>query len=153
MLETEQESDDGVAPIRFRYEQHPNELLEIIHRYAPPSSVVCDTTAGCLVTAYACLRLGHPCIVGEAQVEGDMLDNSWERLQQAYRFLKDDGLLPQAGEPPLPPQFWELEGETWCHRVQYYQKQEGLRAQRADVTAKAREKRESLLRQMVMAIL
>ena len=136
---------------RYRFEQHPNEMLDIITRYAPPSSIVCDTTAGGLVTAYASLRLGHPCIVVDAQVEGDMLDNAWERLEQAYQFLKEDGLLPEAGAPPREPQFWELEGKTWMHRVQYYQKQRGLRADRASATKKIRQDSAELLAQIVSA--
>lgn len=143
--------EDGA--IRFRFEQHPNDLLEIVHRYAEPGTIVCDTTAGCLVTAYACLRLGHPCIVGEAQVDGDMLDNSWERLCQAYEFLRDDGLLPKAGVAVEPPQYWELEGETWMHRVQFYQKQAGLRKQRAKQTAEAKAERDALQAALVTILL
>ena len=115
---------------QFRYEVHPNEMLEIIHRYCPPGGLVCDSTAGCLVTAYACLRLGAYCIVGDSQTNGNMLDNSWERLCQAYEFLRDEGLLPTWGSLAPGPTWWEKMGITWMQVAQRLQQQAAIRDKR-----------------------
>ena len=137
------ELEDGEQQARFRHEVHPNEMLEIIHRYRPPGGLVCDSTAGCLVTAYACLRLGVYCIVGERQTEGNMLDNSWERLCQAYEFLRDAGLLPVVGVPVAGPQWWEKEGRTWMHEAQRRQQDADNRdARQVEKAAKAKRSRD-----------
>ena len=137
------ELEDGEQQNRFRHEVHPNEMLEIIHRYCPPGGMVCDSTAGCLATAYACLRLGVYCIVGEKQTEGNMLHNSWERLCQAYEFLRDEGLLPIVGAPIIEPQWWEKEGKTWMHEAQRLQQNGVTRAaRRQQKIAKANRSKE-----------
>lgn len=138
--EADDEEQDGYH--RFRYEVHPNEMAEIIARYSPPNSVVCDTTAGCLGTAMACLRLSRFCIVGEQQTEGDMLDNAWERLRQCYAFLKADGLLPEFGRPLAKPTWWERQGQTWLHRAQYWQ----LQADKKDKRRIEKQERDQLIR-------
>jgi hypothetical protein len=95
------------------------QFQEIITRYTKVGEVVVDSMAGCLTTGMAALRLNRPCILVERQ-KGAMVDLAWKRLQQCYRFLKDFQLLPSPGDPPAPPQAFELTGKTWLHEAQYW---------------------------------
>ena len=141
------EDEDEDRP--YRPEVHPNEIMEIIVRYTQPGDLICDSTAGCLVTAQAAVRLGRYCIVVDKSDSDHMRDNSWKRLEQCYEFYRDDGILTPVGSVPLEPQWWELEGKTFMHRIQWYIEQNKLKELRRKTQEEKRKEREMINKKWV----
>ena len=71
------------------------ELLELIHRYAPIGSLVVDCFAGTCSVAKACLRLHRRCYCIEK--DKDLVICARRSLTAYYRWLVSNNVIIQGG--------------------------------------------------------
>ena len=57
-----------VEPWRSQ-ENHAEELMEIIHRFTPPGSTICDPFCGTMAMGLAAFRMNRPCILSDEDAD------------------------------------------------------------------------------------
>jgi len=103
--------------VPYRDEVTWQEFAVFIEWFTEVMGVVLDVCAGSGPLALACIRLGRRCVIVERDEE--LMRKALRRAKMFYKYLKDEGLLPEFGSLVIkPPTREEIDpADNWVTRL------------------------------------